>query len=293
MVDLTSRVPGSSWWAQKFMITWFHLYQAKLLSSVGPSLVVPLSEGKLDLDLRQMRDVRTYWALRRDGSYEPETTALLGDLLRPGELFVDVGANSGYFTALAQSWVRPNGRVVAFEPNPEVFRRLQANVRLNSAEGLVSTRCEAAGEKRSEGVLRVERFEDGWGSLVSGSPSSREFAVQVVSLDGVLPASRAAVVKIDVEGSELAVIRGMSNFLRSTEDMAVIVEWNRQFASQQMWEALSNSFSLFQVTRSDAGRGYGLRSLRAPQDLRRVLNTNLLGIKGPIYASRAGIATKA
>ena len=64
--------------------------------------------------------------------YAPQETALVRALLRPGHTFVDVGANWGYFTLLGAHLVGPHGRVVAFEPDPRLFRTLAWNLRANA-----------------------------------------------------------------------------------------------------------------------------------------------------------------
>ena len=65
------------------------------------------------------------------GQYEPQETQLMSGLLRPADVFVDVGANWGYFSLAAAHWVGPRGRVVAFEPEPRLYRMLVTNVAAN------------------------------------------------------------------------------------------------------------------------------------------------------------------
>ena len=65
------------------------------------------------------------------GRYEPQETQLLRQLLGPGDVFADVGANWGYYTLAAASFVGETGRVVAFEPEPRLFALLEANVAAN------------------------------------------------------------------------------------------------------------------------------------------------------------------
>src|SRR5262249_13205461 len=65
------------------------------------------------------------------GRYEPQETALVRSILRPGMSFVDVGANWGYFTLLAAHLVGKGGRVISLEPDPRLFPILQRNVTRN------------------------------------------------------------------------------------------------------------------------------------------------------------------
>ena len=66
-----------------------------------------------------------------NGQDEPQETQLMSGLLRPADVFVDVGANWGYFSLAAAHWVGPRGRVVAFEPEPRLYRMLVTNIAAN------------------------------------------------------------------------------------------------------------------------------------------------------------------
>lgn len=65
------------------------------------------------------------------GWYEPQETRVCAHVLRPGSVFVDVGANWGYFSLVAAGLVGAAGRVVALEPEPRLFERLSSNVAMN------------------------------------------------------------------------------------------------------------------------------------------------------------------
>ena len=65
------------------------------------------------------------------GQYEPQETQLASRILRPLDVFVDVGANWGYFSLAAAHWVGARGRVVAFEPEPRLYRMLVSNIAAN------------------------------------------------------------------------------------------------------------------------------------------------------------------
>ena len=65
------------------------------------------------------------------GRYEPQETLILGHLLRPRDVFVDVGANWGYFTLLGAHLVGPHGRVLGVEADPHACRALERNIARN------------------------------------------------------------------------------------------------------------------------------------------------------------------
>src|SRR2546430_6530544 len=92
----------------------------------GARLAVTLRDYALrELYFRGSRNTARGWL------YEPETTRLFFKWLRPGDTFVDIGANAGYYTAISGSIVGPSGRVHAFEPNPMVATLLQKTVEVN------------------------------------------------------------------------------------------------------------------------------------------------------------------
>ena len=74
--------------------------------------------------------------IREHGVWEPYETSLVLRLLQPGDVFVDVGANIGYFSVLAASLVGDAGKVFAFEPDPDNFQLLCANAELNGLDEL-------------------------------------------------------------------------------------------------------------------------------------------------------------
>jgi FkbM family methyltransferase len=170
--------------------------------------------------------------------WEPQTTACLAHRLREGAVFVDVGANHGYFTVLAAALVGSTGQVVAFEPNPAVLDQLRTHVRLNNFDARVTTVPAAlADAPQDAGTLFVstEPGNSGLSSLVA-SPAyvrngwlahDRTVSVPVDTFDRWFESSalpRVDLVKIDVEGAEDRVLAGMAGSLAAGKVGAVICE---------------------------------------------------------------------
>jgi FkbM family methyltransferase len=170
--------------------------------------------------------------------YEPETTEYLRHHLRPGGVFADVGANHGYFTLLAAAFVGETGRVFAFEPNPPVYEQLRTHVRLNGFEQRVVLRQEAlsdtAGDRARLFVSQSLR-NSGLSTLIPGACSiadgglspANTIAVRTGTFDSWLSTSgvqHVDLVKIDTEGSETAVVRGMAAALGRGRVGAVVCE---------------------------------------------------------------------
>ncbi len=151
------------------------------------------------------------------GLYEFEDMAFVGHALRPGDLFVDVGANVGTYTILAAS---VGARPLSLEPVPSTYHDLQANVRHNGMESRVDRRNVGAGRASSR-----LRFTQNLGSMNRVAGAGEEgLEVAVEPLDSLLAGSAARVIKIDVEGFEAEVLAGAGATLASPGLLGLIIE---------------------------------------------------------------------
>lgn len=154
------------------------------------------------------------------GLHEFEEMSLLLHLLRPGDLFVDVGANVGSYTVLASSAI--GARVLAFEPGPEARGWLQRNVELNKAQGRVEVRPDAIGA--TEGTTAFSSGLDTVNHRIQGADAKVEDVVPMTTLDLALEGRSATLIKIDVEGFESDVIAGGTRTLHDPGLKCVIIE---------------------------------------------------------------------
>ncbi len=144
-------------------------------------------------------------------------------IVSPGQIVVDVGANQGVFTMLFSRLVGPTGRVFALEPEPALFAALDATCALNGATN-VTRLSVAAGEKRSHGMLHCSRFNSG-DNTMSSSRSGPSVPVEIVALDEVLPVEDVSLIKVDVQGYELSVVKGMETLLKRSPGVKVLFEY--------------------------------------------------------------------
>lgn len=158
--------------------------------------------GEIYLDLREFMCFSCFFY--GELPHEQGTEKLLRRVLKEGGTFVDVGANIGYFTKLASKLVGASGKVFAFEPMPAALRLL----RLNTAQlPNVTIFPVALSEKKGTATFYVRKKGDM--SSLSHDPTAKPVPVTVSTLDESLAdQARVDLIKIDVEGSELEVLRG-------------------------------------------------------------------------------------
>lgn len=170
----------------------------------------------------------------RDGNPETHEARLLESLLAPGMTVVDVGANHGLFTLEAAHFIGPSGTIHAFEPAPATRERLKANLKANGLEG-VHVFDAALGDHTGSAALRVHHEWTGLNTLAreditwnrSKLQADEIVEVPLTSLDAHAREhglDRIDFLKIDVEGFELAVLRGARELLAGRRVRWVLLE---------------------------------------------------------------------
>jgi FkbM family methyltransferase len=176
----------------------------------------------LNLDLRTWSN-RVTWFLGR--YYDLGTQLLVGGLLEPGDLFVDIGANEGMIALVGSLTVGDSGKVIAFEPNPaprQVFERNLADNHITNVEIIPAGASDAPGMLE----LHVHGINTGGGSFaVSGDTPSGDLHIvtcPVAVPDVVLECLSPSLVKIDVEGFESHVLAGLAHTIERARPTIVM-----------------------------------------------------------------------
>lgn len=158
------------------------------------------------------------------GLHEFEDMAFVLHCLRPGDLFVDVGANVGSYAILAAAGAGAD--VLALEPGEVAFERLHTNVMVNDVAGRVRTIRAAVGDR--VGRVRITCDADTMNQVAEapGLAQRPTDEVPLVTLDSVLDGQKPTVIKIDVEGYEGFVLRGAEKTLGDSSLLALVVEVN-------------------------------------------------------------------
>lgn len=194
----------------------------------------------------------------RTGVYDICVSECLWRLLDPGETAFDVGANIGYMTSLLSCRAGPRGRVVAFEPHPEICTDLRTNVSLWAPfAGLAPVEVIESALSRNDGhaVLHVPSdfaSNRGIASLERQGQQTgfQRHEIRTMSLDSMVASSTAQsihVMKVDVEGHELDVFTGADGLLARKAVRDIIFEEHRSPPTPVTDYLRTRGYSLFHL----------------------------------------------
>lgn len=150
-------------------------------------------------------------SIYRTGVWEPEMTAMARAKIQPGWHILDIGAHIGYYTLLFGSQCGPEGRVAAFEPEKGAYLHLDENIGLNGMQNIRPFRI-ALSNHRGHAVMKPENR----GLMLQDQEADSDSTAEMIPFDEFWPQlgwSRLDLVKIDVEGAEIDILRGMEKVL--------------------------------------------------------------------------------
>lgn len=237
----------SRWWA------------AQESSSPGP--IVRLKSGvRLQLYLDSKLCETLYcWG------FEEEEQDFVAAFLRPGDVFLDIGANIGLFSVIASERVGPEGRVYSFEPAGSLRERLWTNLRLNGSSNVSILPYALSDVDESRPMTVFGGGFDAWSTLAGGGESerpSKSETVQCVTLDSIAGREsgldKACLVKIDVEGWETRVLKGGAAMFARATPSVLMIEFSREpqrragSSYEELWGELARQgFSVFRLPARD------------------------------------------
>lgn len=167
------------------------------------------------------------------GTYEAGTLDIIEKCLRPGDIFLDVGANIGLMSLLASTCISPAGRVYAFEPEPHTFRLLQKNISMNSIQNILTFNIGLGATKGSQEIYNNQDDNRGTSSFIKHTSEAVKAAeVPVTTLDDFIIENQihsVRMMKVDVEGWEMEVLKGAQTLLSSPQAPIVCIEYNTSF----------------------------------------------------------------
>lgn len=176
------------------------------------------------------------------GTYESEKQQVIASLLNPGDCFLDIGANAGFYTLLAARLVGPTGRVIAFEPLPQNQQKLERHLALNQLTNVTVINA-AVCDQDGRAAFQIGAADECGGLAITGT-----LEVDTVSLDGMWKASQLRsprLIKIDVEGAEGRVLLGAEALIRATKPVILLA--GHGTATQRACESILADFG-YKVT---------------------------------------------
>jgi FkbM family methyltransferase len=142
-----------------------------------------------------------------------------------GMTALDIGANIGLYSIFLAELVGTEGKVFAFEPDPVLFEVAIANAQQNEKDGIIKLHNLALGSEAAPGVLYRTSFNSGDNRLKASPAHQDAVAVHIARLDDLLPDVKIDFIKMDVQGWEAEVLRGMERILRTNAKLTIYFEY--------------------------------------------------------------------
>lgn len=185
-----------------------------------------------------------------NGTYEAGTLDVIEKCLRKGDTFIDVGANIGLMSLFALKCVNNNGIIYSFEPEPETFIILRKNIEINKINNIRAYNI-GLGEGEYKSVIFTNPYANRGCSSLRKPPNqnnSKRFMVQIKTLDNFIiehNITNIRMLKIDVEGWELQVLRGAKNLFQTIRAPIICIEYSKlQNNDKQLWDIYSYILSI-------------------------------------------------
>ncbi len=188
------------------------------------------------------------WQIFFYGVYEPLIINLFNMFLTKGDVAIDVGSNMGFHALNMAAFVGESGKIYAFEPHPQLLKKLKENIVLNKTHWIEVFDI-ALSDFSGVGKLSSFKTTDanqGSSSLVR-KIGGRVFDVKLKTLDEwatSIKLSSLKLIKIDVEGHDLAVLKGGENTIKKFKPI-VIFELNKDFLSSKKDDIVNYDFYEF------------------------------------------------
>ena len=185
------------------------------------------------------------------GVFEENLSYWFIEQLRPGDVFVDVGAHVGYFSLLASVSVGASGRVIAIEASPATFGLLMRNISLNpKLKNIRAVNCAASDVEGRVKIYRGPKESTGLTSIFPRKGNIFEAEVGTKPLVEILTTAeiqRMRIVKIDVEGAEFHVVEGLfqSGLRGMREDLEIIVETSKDWTYRGQRGSVDKMINMF------------------------------------------------
>lgn len=184
------------------------------------------------------------------GNFEQDELSFLKKVIRPGDTFLDIGANIGLFSLMASPLVASQGKVISFEPSSNTHQRLMENIALNKFTNVETHQIALSNQDATAELNITGGGFDAWNSLATPSEGKvvNTEEVKTMKLDSFVQnypeVDKIAFIKLDVEGWEIPVIEGGKMFLGGKQAPHLLVEFteenaqNAGYSCKQLYDLL-------------------------------------------------------
>lgn len=192
------------------------------------------------------------------GTYEVPIQNIFAQNLNPGDVFYDIGANVGFFSVIAAKLVGDAGKIYAFEPGEDNAKAIRHNARLNNFTQIEVIE-KAVSDTSGQGQLLLAQYSGGHALATADTPPdlAGEVTVDLVSIDDLIAENKIAppnFVKVDVEGAELDVLKGMRETIKTYQPTVIYeVDDGDLTAYERKYQELADFFESlnYQVTQTE------------------------------------------
>jgi len=206
---------------------------------VWPSVnIIEVQGSKMFIDVNEKNPGlrQTFQAYAMNRIHEETTTNIFRKIIKPSNIFLDLGANIGYFSLLAAKLAGENGKIFSFEPEPKNFYYLQKNIEANNYKNIYPFQ-KAVSDKNGTTELFICEYDSGHHTIKQyegveiyshGRPTEKKpIKIETISLDKFLEdkVNHVDVIKIDIEGAEVLAVGGMKNILNKNRNIKILMEF--------------------------------------------------------------------
>jgi FkbM family methyltransferase len=161
------------------------------------------------------------------GVHEPLTTRIFQKEINPGDTVLDIGAHIGYYTLISAKIVREHGRVFSFEANPSNYAILKKNIEVNGYHNVIAIQKAISNFQGNTKLFFEKSSNTRWSSIYNIHGEGKFIEVDVSTIDEILKdyTGRVDFIKLDIEGAEMAALRGMNNILKNNRKIKIVIEF--------------------------------------------------------------------
>jgi len=195
----------------------------------------------------------------RKDSYDKFEIECLKQIIKKGDIVVDLGANIGYYTLILAQLVGELGHVYAFEPEPSNFELLSKNVKENNHNHVTLVQ-KAVSDKNSKINLYVSKRNFASHRIFDGEDKRESIEIDVITLDEYFKNFEKPIkfIKMDVEGAEGATLLGASKIIKNSKNLVIMMEyfpkWIKKFGDipeEILKSLIEKQFKLFNINQEN------------------------------------------